>query len=77
MPAAAAAFEKVTEVSLLAVELRSAGSFSTSPRRIKISKTTVFDDGFANTLTGGAGQDWFFRGKKDVITDLAGNERIE
>jgi len=29
-----------------------------------------------NVLTGGAGQDWFFKGRKDVITDLAGNERI-
>jgi Ca2+-binding RTX toxin-like protein len=41
-----------------------------------LNKTTVFDDGMVNILTGGAGQDWFFKGKKDVITDLAGNERI-
>jgi hypothetical protein len=43
---------------------------------VVLDKTTVFDDGVVDTLTGGAGRDWFFKGKKDVITDLADNERI-
>lgn len=30
---------------------------------------TVFDDGAIDTLTGGAGLDWFFQGNPDVITD--------
>ena len=31
---------------------------------------TVFDDGVADTLTGGTGLDWFFQGIGDAITDL-------
>ena len=34
------------------------------------AKRTVFDDGSADTLTGGQGQDWFFPGTGDTITDL-------
>jgi len=30
----------------------------------------VFDDGSADTLTGGQGQDWFFQSTGDTITDL-------
>jgi len=41
--------------------------------------TTVFDDGSQDTLTGSAGQDWFFAnllgtGAKDKITDLSAAE---
>jgi hypothetical protein len=41
-----------------------------------LDKNTVADDGAADILTGGAGRDWFFKGKKDSITDLAADERI-
>jgi hypothetical protein len=34
------------------------------------------DDGTADLLTGGAGRDWFFKGKKCTITDLAADERL-
>jgi hypothetical protein len=37
---------------------------------------TVHDDGSANTLTGGPGQDWFFRGAHDTITDLEAGEQV-
>jgi Ca2+-binding RTX toxin-like protein len=36
---------------------------------------TVSVDGAADVLTGGAGQDWFFLGDADWITDLAAGER--
>ena len=38
--------------------------------------TTVRDDGSANTLTGGAGMDWFFKGAKDTISDLQSGEVV-
>ena len=38
--------------------------------------TTVFDDGGTNTLTGGAGNDWFFKGAHDTITDPAPGEEV-
>jgi Ca2+-binding RTX toxin-like protein len=38
--------------------------------------STVKDDLVANTLTGGAGMDWFFMGAHDVITDLAAGEQV-
>jgi Ca2+-binding RTX toxin-like protein len=38
--------------------------------------TTVQDDATADTLTGGAGQDWFFQGTGDTITDLNSNETV-
>ncbi|HEY2413809.1 MAG TPA: right-handed parallel beta-helix repeat-containing protein [Pirellulaceae bacterium] len=37
---------------------------------------TVFDDGAADTLTGSAGQDWFFTGIRDKIKDKAKNEQV-
>ena len=37
--------------------------------------TTVFDDGAANTLAGGAGMDWFFKGSRDNIADLQSGEQ--
>jgi hypothetical protein len=38
--------------------------------------TTVFDDSSINTLTGGAGLDWFFKGAFDTITDFMTGETI-
>jgi hypothetical protein len=38
--------------------------------------TTVHDDGGTNTLTGGAGMDWFFQGAHDTITDQQSGEQI-
>jgi Ca2+-binding RTX toxin-like protein len=41
------------------------------------AKATVFDDPFADTLTGGDGIDWFFANKKvDALTDRQGGEDI-
>ncbi len=37
---------------------------------VRLLPTTVFSDGLANTLTGGIGRDWFFKGSLDSITDL-------
>jgi hypothetical protein len=37
---------------------------------------TVHDDGSANTLTGGAGQDWFLKGAHDTITDHQAGEQV-
>jgi Ca2+-binding RTX toxin-like protein len=37
---------------------------------------TVIDDGIANTLTGGDGMDWFFKGFQDNITDSQTGEQI-
>jgi hypothetical protein len=34
-----------------------------------LNRTTVFDDGDYDLLTGAAGDDWFFVGVKDKITD--------
>ena len=38
--------------------------------------TTVIDDLAANVLSGGAGNDWFFKGRNDGITDFATGERV-
>ena len=38
--------------------------------------TTVIDDLAANVLTGGAGNDWFFQGTSDTITDLQAGEQV-
>jgi Ca2+-binding RTX toxin-like protein len=38
-----------------------------------LDKTTVHSDQVKNTLTGGAGRDWFFDSFMDVITDLVTN----
>jgi hypothetical protein len=34
-----------------------------------LNSSTVFDDGVQNQLTGAAGDDWFFAGVKDKLTD--------
>ena len=36
----------------------------------------MLDDLAVNTLTGGAGTDWFFKGASDTITDLAAGEQV-
>ena len=38
--------------------------------------TTVIDDLATNVLTGGAGNDWFFKGTKDNVTDLQAGEQV-
>jgi Ca2+-binding RTX toxin-like protein len=38
--------------------------------------TTVFDDGAADQVTGGAGMDWFFVGSQDTVTDYQGGEFV-
>jgi hypothetical protein len=38
--------------------------------------TSVKDDTATNTLTGGAGMDWFFKGLHDTITDLQAGEQV-
>src|SRR5262249_2818256 len=35
-----------------------------------LSATTVVDDALANSLTGGLGLDWFFKGTNDLVNDL-------
>ncbi len=37
---------------------------------------TVHDDGGSDVLTGGGGLDWFFKGRRDRITDLQAGEQI-
>jgi Ca2+-binding RTX toxin-like protein len=37
---------------------------------VRLSSTTVVDDGLANALTGGLDRDWFFSGGADLIADL-------
>jgi hypothetical protein len=41
-----------------------------------LNRSTVFNDGAINTLTGGAGRDWFFVNNMDVITDLEEGEVV-
>jgi Ca2+-binding RTX toxin-like protein len=41
-----------------------------------LSKDTVFGDGAADILTGGADMDWFVLANKKLVTDLADGERI-
>ena len=38
--------------------------------------STVIDDLATNILTGGAGNDWFFKGTNDIITDLQPGEQV-
>ena len=38
--------------------------------------TTVIDDLAANVLTGGTGNDWFFQGTNDTITDQDGGDQV-
>lgn len=39
-----------------------------------LNRTTVFDDGDCDQLTGAAGTDWFFVGMKDKVTDRHASE---
>src|SRR5262249_13048792 len=41
-----------------------------------LTTDTVVDDGVTDTLTGGAGLDWFWALGSDIITDLGGGEII-
>src|SRR5262249_10152450 len=41
----------------------------------QLNLTTVLDDGAVDTMTGGAGTDWFFSLGADVLTDLRSTER--
>jgi hypothetical protein len=42
----------------------------------RLNTSTVFSDGIANTLTGGAGLDWFFANDLDTITDRDPQEQV-
>jgi hypothetical protein len=41
-----------------------------------LTNLTVFGDGGTSTLSGGAGQDWFFAHSPSQITDLESNEQV-
>ncbi len=41
-----------------------------------LTSTTVLDDGAVDTLTGGAGMDWFWAGVADVLNGRRGNEVV-
>jgi hypothetical protein len=41
-----------------------------------LNRTTVFDDGNYDLLTGAAGNDWFFTGFKDKITNRKNFELV-
>lgn len=41
-----------------------------------MNAATTDDDGVRDTLTGGSGQDWFFFGPNDLITDRKNNETV-
>jgi len=71
----------------LAAEWQSAGSYARRIAHIRkgvgvtgtirlVWKKTVTDDGQANTLTGGAGQNWFFKGAKDKLVNKKAGERV-
>ncbi len=79
----------VNDLALMSIldEWQSANSYLTRIAHIKsggglngtntlVFGVTVHDDGSTNTLTGGAGMDWFFEGTKDTITDLASGEVV-
>jgi hypothetical protein len=79
----------VNDQALMAIltEWQSKDSYKTRITKIKagvgpgskdkfVWGTTVHDDGVANTLTGGGGLDWFFKGKKDKITDPQPGEQV-
>jgi Ca2+-binding RTX toxin-like protein len=51
-----------------------AGVVGGSP--VKLDTATVLDDGAADSLTGGGGEDWFFSLGADVVTDLATGELL-
>ncbi len=66
-------------------EWQSADSYATRISQIKAGVpggyqllwgTTVFDNGKADTLTGGGGMNWFFEGALDKITDYQSGEQI-
>ena len=44
------------------------------PAGIKLTTTTVPDDGIKDTITGGGGLDWFWGYPTDLLTDKAANE---
>jgi len=54
--------------------LRGTGSGPRLNGNYFLTAATVVDDGVADTLTGGAGQDWFWALGSDIITDLTGGE---
>jgi Ca2+-binding RTX toxin-like protein len=71
----------------LLAEWQSADSYATRISKIKsgtlpggvklVAGVTVANDGAADVLTGGAGQDWFFANlPQDTITDLAAGEQV-
>jgi hypothetical protein len=43
---------------------------------VLIFGTTVKDDGGTDTLTGGPGMNWFFKGANDTITNLKSGEQV-
>jgi hypothetical protein len=66
-------------------EWQSADSYTTRISKIKaglpggyklVWGTTVHDNGKVDTLTGGGGMNWFFKGTKDKITDYHSGEQI-
>jgi Ca2+-binding RTX toxin-like protein len=67
-------------------EWQSADSYTTRIATIKagvgpvpakfVFGTTVHDDGNASTLTGGPATDWFFKGTRDTIIDVATGEQV-
>ncbi len=76
------AYREAALMSILA-EWQSADSYATRISKLRSSYnpplalgTTVFDDGAADKLTGGAGMDWLFAGSLDTITDYQGGEVV-
>ncbi len=43
-------------------------------KSVKLNSATLVDDGTVDTLSGGAGDDWFWAGSNDLIADLGPNE---
>lgn len=72
----------IRALSLILKEWSSAASYTTKVAQllgtqfggkngsILLNRATVIDDGQVNSLTGGAGLDWFFKGASDAVTDL-------
>jgi hypothetical protein len=78
---------KANDIALEAIlaEWRSADSYTTRISKIKaglpggyklVWGTTVHDNGKVDTLAGGGGMNWFFKGTKDKITDYHSGEQI-